>query len=303
MLRMIQKRLFLKWFVLAYGCMLGLAVAQSNNPALQNQLGGVYNSWRNAMIQKDARTWSVVTSKNRQLEIRNRAYSERKAFPQAVFAIPAAPPSLAGLKPLRAHRKGSTATAVYFGNVDFGVGGAPSENVLLLHFVAEGGAWKYDTADFVSLQELPDVRKALKSGDYSYVDQKDFQASGVAPVMPISVGPAEYVAKVYVFCPGREVKMKVNKVSDHRFQDTKAAEIVIGGGKSGLNEVQFATKSLEGSTGKEALSIRVYLFSSVQGTKPIKAYEYQIQEGEPVKAYGSGNFVIDAQMSKTLKGK
>ena len=301
-LRMNQKRLFLKWFVWMYACLVGFAAAQSNDPSLQQQLGGVYNVWRNAMIKNDARAWSSVTSKNRQLEVRNRVYSERKAFPQAVFNLPIAPPALAGLKALRAHRKGATATAVYFGNVDFGVGGEPSENVLLLHFVAEAGAWKYDKANFISLQMLPYVRKALKAGDYTYVDQKDFLPSGIAPIMPIPVAPADYVAKVYVFCPGREVKMKVNKISDHRFQDTKAAEVVIGGGKDGVNEVQFATKSLEGSTGKEALAIRVYLLSSVHGTKPLKAFEYQVQEGGAVKPFGSGNFVIDAKVAKQLKG-
>ena len=96
--------------------------------------------------------------------------------------------------------------------------------------------------------------------------------------------------------------MKVNKISDHRFQDTKASEVVIGGGKDGINEVQFATKSLEGSTGKEALSIRVYLMSTVPGTKPIKIFEYQVNEGESVKPFGSENFVIDAKMAKTLNG-
>ena len=96
--------------------------------------------------------------------------------------------------------------------------------------------------------------------------------------------------------------MKVNKISDHRFQDTKVSEVVIGGGRKGLNEVQFATKSLEGSTGKEALSIRVYLMSSVEGTKPLKVYEYQIKEGGIVEPFGSGNFTIDPKVEKIIKG-
>ena len=119
--------------------------------------------------------------------------------------------------------------------------------------------------------------------------------------MPIAVGPAKYIAKVYVFCPGREVRVKVNKISDHRFQDTKAAEVVIGGGLKGLNEVQFATKSLEGSTGKEALSVRVYLMSTTAGVKPLKVYEYQVEEGGVVKPFGSKNFVIDESIEKKLK--
>jgi hypothetical protein len=281
----------------------GSFIQAANNPALQKQLDGVYNQWRQAVINKDAAAWSRLTAKNRQLAVRNRIYSEKRQFPKAVFDLPAAPPSISGLKGLSAHRKGATATAVYFGKVDFGVGGKPTDNLLLLHFVNDAGRWRYDTADYISLQSLPEVRKQLQSGDLSYVEQKDFQASGIVPQMPIPVKPAQFIAKVYVFSPGREVKVKVNKISDHRFQDNKAAEVVIGGAKMGANEVQFATKSLEGSTGQEALSVRVYLLSTVPGVKPIKVYEYQINEGEEVKPFGSGSFVIDAKVANQLKGK
>ncbi|MEO1856904.1 MAG: hypothetical protein ABGY95_06010 [Rubritalea sp.] len=299
---MIQKRFFLMLGALLLTLSASGVSAQGNNPQLESQLSGLYGKWRTAMVNQDIRAWASTTSKNRQLTIRNRIYSERRPFPKAVFQLPAAPPSLENLQALSAHKKGATATSVYFGKVDFNVGGDPAENLLLLHFVNEGGSWKYDTADFINLMALPKVRKQLKEGDLTYVEQKDFQATGVPPQMPIAVNPAKYIAKVYVFCPGREVRMKVNKISDHRFQDTKAAEVVIGGGKDGINEVQFATKSLEGSTGKEALSIRVYLMSTVPGTKPIKVFEYQMNEGEPVKAFGSDNFVIDAKMAKTLNG-
>jgi hypothetical protein len=299
---MIQKRIFLMLSALLLVVSAGSVSAQGNNPQLQSQLSGVYGKWRTAMVNEDVRTWASTTAKNRQLTIRNRVYSERRSFPKAVFQLPAAPPSVENLKALSAHKKGATATSVYFGKVNFGVGGDPAENLLLLHFVNEGGVWKYDTADFINLLALPKVRKQLKEGDLTYVEQKDFQASGVRPQMPIPVGPAKYIAKVYAFCPGREVKMKVNKISDHRFQDTKASEVVIGGGKDGINEVQFATKSLEGSTGKEALSIRVYLMSTVPGTKPIKIFEYQRNAGESVEAFGSKNFVIDAKMAKILNG-
>ena len=281
----------------------GNLVLAGNNPALQKQLDGVYGQWRQAMIKKDAGAWSRLTAKNRQLSIRNRIYSEKKSFPSAVFELPTAPPAISNLKGVSAHQRGATATAVYFGNVDFGVGGKPTENLLLLHFVSESGQWKYDTADFISLQALPDVRAQLKSGDYSYVEQADFQASGVTPMMPIPVGPAQFIAKVYAFCPGREVKVKVNRISDHRFQDDKAAEVVIGGGKVGANEVQFAVKSLEGSTGKEAMTIRVYLLSTVPGVKPLKVYEYQLNEGEQPKPFGSGSFIINQKVIAQLKGE
>lgn len=273
------------------------------DPALRTNLEHTYHNWRTAMLKQNPNQWAQFTASHRQQHIKNRILSERKAFPAWVFKVPVNPPALAGLKPLSISAKGATATAVYFGKVDFGVGGNPPENILLLSFVNERGKWKYDNADFIRLNELPDVRKKIKAGDYSYVKHSDFQPNGVLPRQPIPVNAANYIAKVYVFCPGREVKMKVNKISDHRFQNTEGSEVVIGGGLQGLNEVQFATKSLEGSTGKERLRISVFLMSTVQGVQPVKAFEYIVKENQPVKAYGSGNFTIDNAVVNKLNGK
>jgi len=270
---------------------------------LKPQLERSYLQWRAAMMKKNYNVWAQYTASHRQQHVKNRVLSERRPFPAWIFQVPASPPSLTGLKALSVAAKGATATAVYFGKVDFGVGGSPTHNLLLLYFVNEGGLWKYDKAEFIRLNELKGVRQKIKAGDLSYIKQKDFQPSGVAPVQPIPVGQAKYIAKVYAFCPGREVRMKVNKISNHRFQNTKASEVVVGGGLDGLNEVQFATKSLEGSTGLEALCIRVYLMSTVEGVKPIKIYEYLVNEGGKVEPFGSKNFVIDQAVVNKLNGK
>lgn len=300
---MTPKRFFLFVSVFALFFVSGVQANEREMGKLQRELTHSYGKWRTAMVNKDAKAWAMATAEHRKLAIKNRINSEQRAFPHSVFSLPVAPPSLKNLKALRAHQKGLTATGVYFGKVDFGMGGVPTDNLLLLHFILERTGWKYDTADFISLAALPDIRAQLKAGDYSYVDQKDFLPSGRVPQMPFAVGRAEYIAKVYVFCPGREVRVKVNKISDHRFQDTKAAEVVIGGALTGLNEVQFSTKSLEGSTGKEALSVRVYLMSTTAGVKPLKVYEYQVAEGGAVKPFGGGNFTVTHAEKKKKKKK
>lgn len=78
---------------------------------------------------------------------------------------------------------------------------------------------------------------------------------------------------------------------------------MIGGARNGLNEVSFSTRALKGSTGKEALSIRIYLMSTIKGVKPLKMYEYQIKEGEAVKPFGTGHFVIGPKEANLLLGK
>jgi len=108
---------------------------------------------------------------------------------------------------------------------------------------------------------------------------------------------------VYAFCPGREVRVQINKISHHRFANAKEAEIVIGGARDGPNEVQFSTRKLEGATGREVMTLRVYLLSEVEGVQPVKAFEYQIAEGESVKPFGTGSFTVDDKLTAKLAGK
>jgi len=253
------------------------------------------------MMQKNMRTWEQVTAEHRQVEVRNRIISEKLPFPASLFNLPTPPPSLKGLTFLEATRKGSTAKAAYFGEIDFGVGGEPTKNLLVLSFVQGPRHFLYDKAEFVNLSALPEVRKELEAGDLGYLKGvPEAQPSGVVPVTPIPVKPAETIAKVYVFSPGRKVEVMVNKVSRHDFSNAKEAETIMGGARKGANEVQYSISELEGGTGKEALTIRVYLMSQVEGIKPIKAFEYQVLENQPVEAFGSGYFAVDAATQEKL---
>ena len=278
-----------------------LSVAQDD---LRLSLETTYNAWRESMIRKDASAWQRVTAEHRRGEVRNRIISEKKAFPAMVFALPAPPPSLQGLKFLEAKQNGATAKASYFGKVDFGVGGEPTDNLLVLSFVKGSGGWLYDRADFVNLAALSTVRKELAAGNLKYLKETpEAQPSGVVPPTPIAAQPAKYITKVYAFCPGREVKVQINKISRHRFANAKEAEIVIGGAVDGTNEVQYSFTKLEGATGKEAMTLRVYLFSEVEGVKPVKVFEYQVAAGEAVKPFGTGTFVVDAATVTALRKK
>jgi hypothetical protein len=281
-----------------------LANASAQEDSLRPTLEATYRVWRDAMVRKDVSAWQQITAAHRQVEVKNRLVSEKRAFPASLFDIPAQPPSLDGLKALQVTRNGPTAIAVYFGKIDFNVGGDPTENLLVISFDQEARGWRYDKADFVNLTGLADVRAELKKGDLQYLKQNpDFRPSGVIPPVPMEVQPAKTIAKVYVFAPGREVQVQINKVSRHRIANTREAEIILGGARDGSNEVQYAVRKLEGATGKEAMTIRVYLFSEVEGIKPVKVFEYQVAEGGAVKPSGTENFTVDAAVLAKLQGK
>ncbi len=270
---------------------------------LRPTLETTYSAWRESMIRRDPAAWQRVTAEHRRVEVRNRIVSEKQPFPATLFNLPAPPPSIEGLKFLEAKKNGATAKASYFGKIDFVVGGEPTDNLLVLSFVQGSGGWLYDRADFVNLAALPAVRKELAEGNLQYlIETPEAQPSGQIPPTPIAAPPAKYVAKVYVFSPGREVQVQINKISRHRFANAKEAEVVIGGAVDGPNEVQFSVKKLEGGTGKEVMTIRVYLMSKLSGEKPIKAFEYQIAAGEKPEAVATKMFNVDSATVSKLAG-
>ncbi len=287
------------WFFL-----LMIASAWAQDAALQAQGEQVYGTWRSSMIQKDYASWSKVTATHRQVATKNRLNSERRRFPQGIFEVPAVPPALAGLKNVQAKRNGRTAKLIYFGKVDFGVGGEPTDNLLVIDLIQENAGWKYDASEFVNLTALPEVREELSKGDRSYITKTaEFAPTGVVPPVPMVVPVAKYIAKVYVFCPGRSVEVTVNRISKHRFGNAKEAELVMGGVVDGKNEIQYSIKGLPGGNGKEALAVRVYVLSQIEGVKPLKAFEYQVMEGETLQSTGKATFEFDAAMAAKLLGK
>jgi hypothetical protein len=274
------------------------------DPALGPYLQNVYLHWRDAVVRKDLAKWQTMTARHRQVSIRNRIYSERRNVAEALFDLPAAPPDVTKLKRLDVKVKGATANVVYFGAVDFEVGVEPPDNILILSFVKEGPQWKYDTADFVNLAALPEIRTDLAAGKLDHLKQPEFQPGGAVPPPRVELrGPVKYIAKTYVFCPGREVKVQVNKISSHLYQNTKESEIVIGGARDGRNEVQYAIKTLPGGQGNEPMTVRVYLLSQVQGVNPIKIFEYQVAEGGKPEPFGTGHFTVGPEEVKRLMGK
>lgn len=285
-------------------CLLPAPVRANDDAKLVLHLKQLYGVWRHSMVTKNPNNWKKYTSQLSQINVRNRLWSERRRFPEGVFSAPVAPPDIQTLKVLRVRVNKNTAKSVYYGKVDFGVGGEPTDNLFVVSYIKEATGWKYHGGEFVNLNQLPQVRAEIAKGDLKFVDHPDFIPDGILPKPPIAItGPAKYIAKVYVYCPGREVSVIGNGISRHLFQNDKGAEILIGGAKDGKNTLQYTIKDIPGGDPKAPMTIRMYLMSEVQGNKPLKPLEYQIENGEKPKASGTMSFVMTPEMVKHLKGK
>lgn len=283
---------------------LSASVASAKDEALRKDLESTYKTWRHSIQTENDLLWRKVTATHRQIAVKNRILSEKRRYPASIFDLPAIPPSLDGLKHLACHRVGPTAKSYYFGKIDFGIGGNPAENLLVLSFVGATNAWKYDQAEVVNLAVLPEIKKQLAAGDISYINATpELLPTGTVPPNPVEVKEAPYIAKVYVYCPGREVRVQVNQISMHDFSNAKDAELIIGGAKDGQNQIQYSVRKLVEEEIAEPMTIRVYLMSTVIGVKPIKIFEYLVPEdGKPVD-FGKGTFVVDAKVRNQLLGR
>lgn len=301
-----KHRQIILWTVILVASFFGVKKSHAQAPGVQPELVkplmDTYEYWQKATALQNYNGWKAITASHRIIAIQNRIFSEKGTFPADVFNTPAPAPTLAGLKVLRARSNGQTAKLVCFGKVNFGVGGDPSENILVISYLHEGGRWKYDFAEFVNLSGLTDIRKKLKAGDTAYLDGEAFMPDGKLPRQPIKVGPAKYIAKVYTYCPGREIRVSVNDISKHRFQDTQQSEVVIGGARDGANNVWYSIKNLPGYTGNEPVTVRVYLFSQIPGVKPINVFQYETKEGQKPNATGTGTFRVAPEHAAKILG-
>ena len=281
---------------------MGLLHAQDDG--LREDLESTYQTWRLSIQTKNDAIWRKVTAAHRQIAVKNRLLSEKRKFPQGVFDLPALPPSIVGLKHLDIQRRGPTAKSYYFGKIDFGIGGAPAENLLVLSFTGALGSWKYDQMEYINLAALPEIKAQLTKGDISYISKSpNLMPSGIVPPIPVAIKEAPYIAKAYAYCPGREILVQINQTSRHTFQDAQEAQLIIGGARVGINQIQYAIKNLIDQDVKDPMTLRVYLMSEVAGVKPIKIFEYQVVEGQKPVAFGKGTFVVCDAVCSQLMGR
>lgn len=276
--------------------------ATSAQDTLKQDLETVYNTWRQSMLRSNYEGWQANTSTYRKVRVRNLAVSEKKPFPKSLFREDMAPPSIMPLRYIGSVVKGPTAAATYFGKIDWGIGGEPSENAYVLLFTKERGQWKYDQARFFNLSHLPDVRKRLRNGDATVLNEQDgFQPEGkIPPVPPICPAP-QYISKIYVDCPGRSVDVVVNNVSPHHFEDMRYAEIISGGTHAGANTISLQFKDMPDRK-KGHLDIRIFIMPETPGNVPGKAFEYILKEGEE-PANEMRTFIITQDTIKKMSEK
>lgn len=284
-------------FVMLAALLLPDLQAQSG-AALQRPLESVYGQWRQSMLRKDYTLWKRTTAYARQVETRNVVVSKKEKFPASVFALALRPPALTGMRALSVKAKGPTATAVYFGKVDFAVGGqVPKESLLVLRYLKEGNQWKFYRMAVMS-QLPPDVLRDIRAKRYDFLKEPEFQPSGRGPAIQKECPKPDYVTDVHLISLGFDTEVKINGISDHVMSDYYGTQLVIGGLKRGKNSISIKGRSLGRSeSGQKNLKVTVHVKTGRRDRPAVKVFEFKPDPAKGPFEY-RGTFTVDANALK-----
>ena len=197
---------------------IGLAQVQANpekQAATLNEVGVkyLYETWANALLEKDVKMWQKLTSSYQQRKIRNKLVSKKRNFPADVFL--GAPPNLINLQNLKMvslTQNGVSAKALFFGDLQLlqKVESKSAQPVILVRqslysidFYAESGWWKIAQAGIFDLRHQPELKKQLLQYQFEPIKLPIPQK---LPELDLLVDEAEYIGNVWVKAKGVEVE-------------------------------------------------------------------------------------------------
>ncbi len=267
----------------------------------------VYNTWRISMIRGNEQGWRSSTTASRQAKVRNLIVSQRGNFPNDFFRNQPEPPMLENFKFVGALAScnGRTLATTYVGRMQLG-NSKPSDNAFVRLFVFENGKWKLDQTRFFNLAKIPEVRRRLFSKDTSILREQDgFQPYTSIPRIPAACQAPQLIGKIFVDCPGRDIRLSINGISEHEFSDERRADVVSGGLRRGLNTISYTIDTQEGKA-HPAMAIGLFVMPETPGNKPVCVFDH-ILDAQDTATGGSISFTISnghiASMNPAFTGQ
>jgi len=231
------------------------------------------------MQKKDLAEWKKATATSRQIRLQNRINAAKGKFPRDFFATPVHAPMLSQLSLLDIFEKGDTATVVHFGKADFGVSSASEvkDNFIVVSFIREAKVWKFDSLRVVKFGDDPEITSSVRNGDLEFLQNKEFQPSGISPSIPTILPLPERIGEIWITAVGFEVSVDVNQ-GNHATQIANdfGKDIIIGGLKKGpSNLVSLKIKPIPVAEGtKKHLEVAIY--AAFDGrSAAVRAFHYR----------------------------
>lgn len=270
-------------FLLTLIASLTLSDSQGEDAVLRSTLDRVYHDWRSALINKNMEAWKRATSLYRQVVTRNLIVSGGQPYPASIFEIPIQPPEITKLRLLECEAKGNTAHLVYFGKVDLGLDAEEiPDNILVLKFINENGAWKFDTNRFMNLEEVPDIRAGLLNGTADFLNEPAFTPTGVVPPVPAECRKPPHMAALQIQSYGYETRAEMNGFDYPVVADNAEQQLIIGGLAWGKNDLNLRIKPLPIPEGEERiLEVNALVITNGKDRPQIRVFSWETTSATP----------------------
>lgn len=258
----------------------GRALAQTaEGAALRAELERTYAAWLQSMRTRDMTGFSASTSRYRQMSLRNEIVSLRQQWPAAVFKSAIQAPDITRLTFMDATAAGETARAVYFGRVDFALdSGITPENPLVLRFLKENGAWKFDWIQYVNLGNDETTRKEAKAGARTWLESEEFLLSGRYPAVPKPCREPYQIAALKIIATSCKVTVDVNQGAHTEAVDNNnGGRIITGGLQKGYNLLSITPVADLAAKNPPQLEVTV-LTRREAYTQPVKLWSWKPAE-------------------------
>ena len=255
----------------------------AEDAALRATLERVYHEWRNAVINKNMDAWKRSTALYRQVVTKNLIVSGGQLYPDSLFEVPIQPPDITRLRLLECDSRGPTAHLAYFGKVDLGLDAEEvPDNVIVMKFYNENGAWKFDTNRIMNLSQSPEVRAALQNGQADFLDEPAFTPSGIVPPTPAECRKPPYIAALQIRSYGYETKASMSGYDYPVVADSAEQQLIIGGLSWGKNDLKLQIKALPiPEDAERLLEVNAVIINGTKQKPQVRIFSWETKLASP----------------------
>lgn len=231
----IDKILFILFVFILYSVPLHAQTTKT----LRQDIETVYRNYCKAILTDDDNLLRNIMASPAYIELRNGIISYKQSFPEYFFKLKklASPTDISKLIFLTVKIKGSTANAIYFGEMDMGTFDNPKKGkgFLILQFIKEGERWRFDAEGIVSAHSYPDVEKSIQGNNLGFLNSKEFLPSGIVPPTLKPCSFPDYIAQLNVRSEGYSTTVNINGYNYYG----ASSFLIFGGLRKGDNIIEI----------------------------------------------------------------
>ena len=233
----------------------------------RDQLEATYKEFLSALTAKNEAKLKSTLSTFAYMTIKNNMLSTNTKFPDALYGAVSDMYDLNKFTFRKLNINGPTAYCIY----------SEREDIYIFKYLKELNIWKYNLVEGYGSDA---TRKAIASGDFSFLSDKKYQPDGILPEPPAELVQGDYSANLEVNGDSKyEVEIWVNGNAQGKNHGGSSISPVMGGVKKGANKIVIKSKALKQDA--EPGTIKVTIRAELSKGKELVEV-FTLEEGDPI---------------------